>query len=121
MKLQRVGKIVNIATSSIYYSGNYATHYITSKAGLIGLTKSLAHEVGSHGINVNSIAPGFTKSLDDSPDIVVESNSRRVPLSAIARDQIPSDLVGSMIFLLCSDSDFMSGQTLVVDGGTEMI
>ena len=121
MKLEGSGKIVNISSSTIYYGGNYAAHYITSKAGIIGLTRALARELGNHHINVNAIAPGLTMSIEDPPEIVKISNAQRVQLRSMARDQLPSDLVGSVIFLLSSDSDFMTGQTMVIDGGSRMI
>jgi 3-oxoacyl-[acyl-carrier protein] reductase len=121
MKLQRVGKIVNISSSTIYYGGNFAAHYVTSKAGLIGLTRSLARELGNHNINVNAIAPGFTMSTDDPSPEFLANNPRRVGARSIKREQTPADLIGSVVFLLSSDSDFMTGQTLVVDGGSRMI
>ncbi|MCH7843225.1 MAG: SDR family oxidoreductase [Chloroflexi bacterium] len=121
MKLQRAGKIVNISSSTIYYGGNVAAHYVTSKAGVIGLTRALARELGSHGINVNAIAPGLTLSLENPPEQVIQTNAQRIQLRSIKRDELPSDLVGSMIFLSSSDSDFMTGQTMVVDGGSRMI
>ena len=121
MKLEGSGKIVNISSSTIYYGGNYAAHYITSKAGIIGLTRALARELGNHHINVNAIAPGLTMSIEDPPEIVKISNAQRVQLRSMTREQLPSDLVGSVIFLLSSDSDFMTGQTMVIDGGSRMI
>jgi len=121
MKLEGSGKIVNISSSTIYYGGNYAAHYITSKAGIIGLTRALARELGNHHINVNAIAPGLTMSLEEPPEIVKISNAQRIQLRSMTREQLPSDLVGSVIFLLSSDSDFMTGQTMVIDGGSRMI
>lgn len=120
MKLQRAGKIVNISSSVIYSGGNLGAHYVTAKAGVIGLTKSLARELGSHNINVNAIAPGLTNSIEEQPAGYAEANERRVDLRSIKRDQVPSDVVGTLVYLLSSDSDFMTGQTLIVDGGSRM-
>ena len=120
MKLRRSGKIVNISSSIVYSGGNLGAHYITAKAGVIGLTKSLARELGDHNINVNAIAPGLTNSIDEQPPGYAEANERRVGLRAIKRDQLPSDVVGTLVYHLSSDSDFMTGQTLIVDGGSRM-
>lgn len=121
MKLQRAGKIINVTSSAIFYGAAFAAHYVTSKAGIIGLTRSLARELGDYGININAIAPGFTMSIEDPGESVLENNARRIEARSIKREQLPIDSVGSMIYLLSSDSDFMTGHTMVVDGGAQMI
>lgn len=77
--------------------------------------------MGSHNINVNAIAPGLTLSLDNPPPAFADNNARRIRARSIKRDQAPADLVGTMTYLLSPDSDFMTGQTMVIDGGSRMI
>jgi NAD(P)-dependent dehydrogenase (short-subunit alcohol dehydrogenase family) len=117
MKAKGYGKIVNISSNTVFSGGPMMLHYVTSKAGIIGLTRSLAKEVGSFGICVNVITPGLTDTLaaegtipQDRFDVVVGSR-------AIRRRQAPEDLVGTMLFLCSPESDFITGQIINVDGG----
>lgn len=116
MRKQSKGKITNV-TSNLFFSaqGNF-THYIASKGGVVGLTRALAKELGQFNINVNCIAPGSTLSEEPS-DEALEYRKRVLPMRAIQRVEVPEDLVGTVIFLASSDSDFITGQTIVVDGG----
>jgi 3-oxoacyl-[acyl-carrier protein] reductase len=96
-------------------------HYVSSKAGVLGFTRALAREVGGDNICVNSIMPGLTISSPNqegvtSPEQLADRRKRR----AIQRDQYPADLVGTVIFLASDDSDFMTGQSIGVDGGMNM-
>jgi 3-oxoacyl-[acyl-carrier protein] reductase len=93
---------------------------VTSKAGVIGLTRSLARELGEYNINVNAVAPGLTLSMDEVSEARMAQNQRRLQARAIKRTEVPQDLVGAIVFLCSSESDFMTGQTLVVDGGAQM-
>jgi NAD(P)-dependent dehydrogenase (short-subunit alcohol dehydrogenase family) len=96
-------------------------HYTTSKAGVIGLTRALSREVGGDNITVNAITPGFTQSetqLATSSNAYVGNKSSLN--KALNRPQIPDDLVGALMFLLSDASNFMTGQTLNVDGGQMM-
>ena len=95
-------------------------HYVTSKAGVIGLTRGLARELGDYNINVNSIAPGLTISMEESNDVRSGLNEKRIQTRALKRAETPEDLVGTAVFLCSSDSDFMKGQTMLVDGGAEL-
>ncbi len=117
MKQQGRGKIVNISSSTVHMGTPNFAHYVTSKAAVIGLTRVLARELGEHGINVNAVAPGQTLSLDK----VDEERLLRYETSAgsrsLKRIEKPEDLVGTVVFLCSRDADFMTGQTLVVDGG----
>jgi NAD(P)-dependent dehydrogenase (short-subunit alcohol dehydrogenase family) len=117
MKQQRSGKIINISSGTVFAGTPNILHYVTSKAGVIGLTRALARELGDYNINVNSIAPGLTISKDDMEEVRSGLNAQRVAARALKRNEVPDDLVGTAIFLCSSDSDFMTGQTLLVDGG----
>ena len=119
MKDQGSGKIVNISSGTVS-RGSASLHYVTSKAGVIGLTRSLARELGDYNINVNAVAPGNTVTMDDVDEATEERRRARVQSRSIKRAEVPQDLVGSVVFLCSSDSDFMTGQTLVVDGGVWM-
>jgi 3-oxoacyl-[acyl-carrier protein] reductase len=120
MKAQRRGKIVNISSSRFFEGSPNRLHYSTSKAGVIGFTRSLSREVAEFGITVNAVAPGMTQS-----DTQVGSSSgnylaARLAGRAIERIELPEDLVGAVMFLSSAASDFMTGQTLLVDGGKSM-
>jgi len=117
MMKQGGGKIINI-TSSLAFSGRpNLSHYVASKGGVIGLTKTLAREGGDYNINANCIAPGSTLSEDPKDRDALEFREKEIPFRAIKRLEKPDDLVGTAIFLASSDSDFITGQTIVVDGG----
>jgi 3-oxoacyl-[acyl-carrier protein] reductase len=120
MREQRRGKIVNISSSRVWEGTPNRLHYTTSKAGVIGLTRALAREVGEFGITVNAVTPGLTLS-----DTQVASSSNNYLATrhdgrALARAQYPDDLVGAVMFLSSPASDFMTGQTVNVDGGKMM-
>jgi 3-oxoacyl-[acyl-carrier protein] reductase len=120
MKAQGRGKIVNISSSRVWDGTPNRLHYTTSKAGVIGFTRALAREVAEFGITVNAVTPGMTQSetqvASTSGNYVANSIAGR----AIGRAQYPDDLVGAVMFLSAAASDFMTGQTLNVDGGKAM-
>ena len=120
MKSQGRGKIVNISSGTVFHGSANSAHYVTSKAGVIGFTRSLARELGDHNINVNAIAPGLTLSLEEMTEDRLQMSRNRAQARAIKRDQEPEDLVGTAVFLCSPDSDFITGQTIVVDGGAQM-
>jgi len=117
MKKQGNGKIVNIASGTFFLSSAPIPHYIASKGGVIGLTRALSAELGQHNININCIAPGRTLNEDPDNDEALEACKRRAAFRCLKRVEYPEDLVGAAIFFASSDSDFITGQTLVVDGG----
>jgi 3-oxoacyl-[acyl-carrier protein] reductase len=96
------------------------TPYIASKGGVMAFTRALAREVGDYSINVNCIAPGSTWSEDPGNKEALANRQSVVPLRALKRLQYPEDVVGTAVFLASSDSDFITGQTIVVNGGIFM-
>jgi NAD(P)-dependent dehydrogenase (short-subunit alcohol dehydrogenase family) len=117
MRKQRYGKIVNISSSTAIKGSASRIHYVTSKAGIIGFTKTLAMEVGKDNICVNCIAPGSTLSEENADDALIQYRQAAAATRALQRMERPEDLVGAVAFFASSDSDFITGQTLVVDGG----
>jgi NAD(P)-dependent dehydrogenase (short-subunit alcohol dehydrogenase family) len=120
MIARKSGKIINIASGTAYKGLPDFLHYVTSKGAVVSFTRALARELGAYNICVNTLAPGLILSetglenkahLDQSRAPVIASR-------ALKRDGYPEDLLGALIFLASSDSDFMTGQTLAVDGGS---
>ncbi len=120
MKAAGGGRIVNIGSAAAFKGVPLLLHYVSSKGAVLAMTRSLAKELGEHNILVNCVAPGFTISPSVRENEGQMSTSRSISLQgrAIARDQFPEDLVGAVLFLASADAAFMTGQTLVVDGGT---
>jgi len=118
MKTQGYGKIVNISSGTALKGSPSRIHYVTSKAAVIGYTKSLAMEVGEHNIYVNCIAPGSTLSEEDPTPEILAVREKAAATRCIKRVQTPEDLAGPIAFFIGPDSDFITGQTLVVDGGS---
>jgi 3-oxoacyl-[acyl-carrier protein] reductase len=120
MKARGRGKIVNISSSRVWDGTPNRLHYTTSKAGVIGFTRALARELGEFNITVNAVTPGMTLS---ETQVATTSNNYAATRSvgrALGRDQYPEDLVGTVMFLSSSASDFITGQTINVDGGRAM-
>jgi NAD(P)-dependent dehydrogenase (short-subunit alcohol dehydrogenase family) len=118
MKEQGFGKIINLA-SEVFFTGSHGfAHYVSSKGGIIGLTRALAVELGPYNICINCVAPGFTdteasRGLAD----VKKYDTSKTPLRRLEK---PDDLTGAAVFLASAESDFMTGQTLLVNGGRAM-
>jgi 3-oxoacyl-[acyl-carrier protein] reductase len=120
MRAKGRGKIVNISSSRVWEGTPLRLHYTTSKAGVIGLTRALAREVGAFGVTVNAVSPGNTRSETQVARSDPKYLAARIEGRAIPRGQVPEDLVGAVMFLASRASDFMTGQTINVDGGRAM-
>jgi 3-oxoacyl-[acyl-carrier protein] reductase len=123
MKAQGRGKIVNISSSRVFEGTPNRLHYTTSKAGVVGLTRALAREVGADNIAVNAISPGFTMSetqVASSSNAYVAARAAMMANKSLKRDQVPDDLVGALMFLLSDASNYITGQLINVDGGHMM-
>ena len=120
MRARGNGKIINISSGTALKGSASRIHYVTSKAGVLGFTRTLARELGQHGICVNCVAPGSTLSEENPSEGIVRMRAAAAGERAIQRTQKPEDLVGAIVFFASSESDFITGQTLVVDGGACM-
>ncbi|HET9717216.1 MAG TPA: glucose 1-dehydrogenase [Pseudolabrys sp.] len=120
MMARRSGKIINIASGAPYKGVPRMLPYVTSKGAILAFTRSLSRELGEYGIAVNSLSPGYILS-DTGLENKAHVEDERVPVRnsrAFKRDAYPQDLLGALVFLASSDSDFVTGQSLVVDGGS---
>jgi len=118
MKRQNYGKIVNITSGTVWSGPPMMLHYVSTKGAILGMTRALATELGKDGIRVNAIAPGLTSTeyiggRNDYADYRQAMANTR----AIKREEMPEDLVGTCLFFASPESDFVTGQCLVVDGG----
>jgi 3-oxoacyl-[acyl-carrier protein] reductase len=120
MRANGGGKIVNISSGTALKGSASRIHYVTSKAGILGFTRTLARELGPDNITVNCVAPGSTLSEEAPSEEIVARRQERIGDRALQRVQRPEDLVGAVAFFVSADSDFITGQTLVVDGGSMM-
>jgi NAD(P)-dependent dehydrogenase (short-subunit alcohol dehydrogenase family) len=120
MIARKYGKIINISSGTAYKGMPLMLHYVTSKGGIIAFTRALSRELGKHNICVNTLAPGLIKTdgVHANADRTAAARDRVVESRALQREGYPVDLLGALIFLASEDSDFITGQTVAVDGGS---
>ena len=119
MREQGGGRIVNISSGTPFRGVPFVLHYVTSKGAIVAFTKALAKELGGDEILVNCVAPGFTMSdgVQENPEVVEALRDVSVSARTIKRDQVPEDVVGAVAFLCGPGATFITGQTMVIDGG----
>jgi NAD(P)-dependent dehydrogenase (short-subunit alcohol dehydrogenase family) len=119
MRRQGGGKIVNISSGTPFRGVPFLLHYVTSKGAIVAFTRALAKELGKDSIHVNCVAPGFTMSdgVKSHPEVIEKLRDVSVASRALQRDQVPEDVVGAVVFLCTPAADFITGQTMVIDGG----
>ena len=120
LKRQKSGKIINIASGTFFSGSGNMPHYTTAKGGVVALTRVMARQLGEWGINVNCMTPGSTMSEEAVSDDVLKRRENSVDKRAFRRIETPADIVGTAVFLASADSDFITGQLLVVEGGGVM-
>ncbi len=120
MIAQKYGKIINISSGTVARGIPLFVHYVTSKGAVTAFTRASSRELGEHNICVNNLAPGFTLSdsvIKENPGHLEHSRQPSIMRRALKRDEYPDDLLGALVFLASADSDFITGQTIAVDGG----
>ena len=119
MRAQGSGRIVNISSGTPFRGVPFVLHYVTSKGAIVALTRSLAKELGADDILVNCVAPGFTMSdgVQQHPEVVEALRDVSVGSRTLKRDQVPEDVTGAVAFLCGPGATFITGQTMVIDGG----
>ena len=120
MRARGGGRIVNVASAIVGKGTALLLHYVTSKGAVVAMTRALARELGPDGIRVNAVAPGFilSDSVQANPDIGDFQIDAIMRARSMRRDAFPADVEGTVVFLASDDSAFMTGQTLIVDGGS---
>jgi NAD(P)-dependent dehydrogenase (short-subunit alcohol dehydrogenase family) len=119
MREQGGGRIVNISSGTPFRGVPFVLHYVTSKGAIVALTRALAKELGADDILVNCVAPGFTMStgVQEHPEVIEALRDVSIASRTIKRDMVAEDVVGAVAFLCGPESTFLTGQTMVIDGG----
>src|SRR5688572_406649 len=120
MRAQGSGRVINVASAIVAKGTAMLMHYVTSKGAVVAMTRALARELGPAGIAVNAVAPGLILSdtVQANPDITAFQHTAIMQARSLKREAFPEDVEGTVVFLASDDSAFMSGQTLIVDGGS---
>jgi NAD(P)-dependent dehydrogenase (short-subunit alcohol dehydrogenase family) len=113
------GRIVNISSGTPFRGVPFLLHYVTSKGAIVAFTRALAKEIGKDGVLVNCVAPGFTitEGVQQYPEVMEKLRDVSVAARTLQRDQLPEDVVGAVVYLASPGSSFVTGQTIVIDGG----
>jgi NAD(P)-dependent dehydrogenase (short-subunit alcohol dehydrogenase family) len=113
------GRIVNISSGTPFRGVPFLLHYVTSKGAIVAFTRALAKELGKDGVLVNCVAPGFTmtEGVQAHPEVIEKLRDVSIAARTLQRDQLPEDVVGAVVFLCGPGSEFVTGQTIVIDGG----
>ena len=117
MQRRKQGSVVNISSNMAFNGGLTMMHYVTSKAAVIGFSRVLARELGPDNIRVNTLAPGSTMSEEKATDEALKNYQRSASTRILKRIEQPEDLVGTALYLLSDLSTFVTGQTILVNGG----
>jgi NAD(P)-dependent dehydrogenase (short-subunit alcohol dehydrogenase family) len=113
------GAILNVSSGTVFRGVPFVLHYVASKGAVVAMTRALARELGKDGIRVNCVAPGFTmtEGVQEQEEVVRALRDVTIAARTIQRDQVPEDVVGAAVFLCTPAADFITGQTMVIDGG----
>jgi NAD(P)-dependent dehydrogenase (short-subunit alcohol dehydrogenase family) len=118
MRRQKYGKIVNIASGTMFKGSPGMMHYVASKGAAVAMTRVMARELGPDNVCVNCIAPGLTLSEGvTESEVHMAGVPANLATRCFKREEQPQDLVGAVLFFSSAESDFVTGQTLLVDGG----
>jgi NAD(P)-dependent dehydrogenase (short-subunit alcohol dehydrogenase family) len=120
MRNQKYGKIINIASGTLFKGTPHLLHYVASKGAVVAMTRVMARELGGDNILVNCIAPGLTLSPAVQASYSLAEIEANKATRALKREEEPEDIIGALIFFASAESDFITGQTLLVDGGSVM-